>query len=159
MRPRTGCFRQSPGALYPLLSKHDEALNRFFSNAFTFARRFYDQLPVKFDHDWCGVTQLGWDEKSQHKIAQMLSMDLPAELAVAVEANAVEQITGVATNCSGITYPQGGWLCPAELTRNVLELAQQQGLQIYYQYQLQNLSRKDDCWLLNLQEISKQHTA
>lgn len=76
-------------------------------------------------------------------------MDLPAELAVAVEANAVEQITGVATNCSGITYPQGGWLCPAELTRNVLELAQQQGLQIYYQYQLQNLSRKDDCWLLN----------
>lgn len=76
-------------------------------------------------------------------------MDLPAELAVAVEANAVEQITGVATNCSGITYPQGGWLCPAELTRNVLELAQQQGLQIYYQYQLQNFSRKDDCWLLN----------
>ena len=60
----------------------------------------------------------------------------------------VEQITGVATNCSGITYPQGGWR-PAELTRNVLELAQQQGLQIYYQYQLQNLSRKDDCWLLN----------
>ncbi len=40
---------------------------------------------------------------------------------------------------------KGGWLCPAELTRNVLELAQQQGLQIYYQYQLQNLSRKDDC--------------
>ncbi|MBS2699385.1 FAD-dependent oxidoreductase, partial [Salmonella enterica subsp. enterica serovar 1,4,[5],12:i:-] len=129
--------------------KHDEALNRFFSNAFTFARRFYDLLPVKFDHDWCGVTQLGWDEKSQHKIAQMLSMDLPAELAVAVEANAVEQITGVATNCSGITYPQGGWLCPAELTRNVLKLAQQQGLQIHYQYQLQDLSRKDDCWLLN----------
>ena len=31
----------------------------------------------------------------------------------------------------------------------MLELAQQQGLQIYYQYQLQNLSRKDDCWLLN----------
>ncbi|STF30687.1 Glycine/D-amino acid oxidases (deaminating) [Escherichia coli] len=50
---------------------------------------------------------------------------------------------------AALLYPQGGWLCPAELTRNVLELAQQQGLQIYYQYQLQNLSRKDDCWLLN----------
>ncbi|AYR80100.1 hypothetical protein DQ225_00035 [Escherichia coli] len=47
-------------------------------------------------------------------------------------------------------YLSARWLlCPAELTRNVLELAQQQGLQIYYQYQLQNLSRKDDCWLLN----------
>ncbi|MCW7029971.1 bifunctional tRNA (5-methylaminomethyl-2-thiouridine)(34)-methyltransferase MnmD/FAD-dependent 5-carboxymethylaminomethyl-2-thiouridine(34) oxidoreductase MnmC [Escherichia coli] len=147
--PALGASGNRQGALYPLLSKHDEALNRFFSNAFTFARQFYDQLPVKFDHDWCGVTQLGWDEKSQHKIAQMLSMDLPEELAVAVEANAVEQITGVTTNCSGITYPEGGWLCPAELTRNVLELAQQQGLQIHYQYQLQDLSRKDDCWLLN----------
>ncbi|MCW0137356.1 FAD-dependent 5-carboxymethylaminomethyl-2-thiouridine(34) oxidoreductase MnmC [Escherichia coli] len=136
-------------ALYPLLSKHDEALNRFFSNAFTFARRLYDLLPVKFEHDWCGVTQLGWDEKSQHKIAQMLSMDLPTELAVAVRANEVEGVTGVVTNCGGITYPQGGWLCPAELTCNVLELAQQQGLQIHYQYQLQDLSCKDDCWLLN----------
>ncbi|MGQ7789430.1 FAD-dependent oxidoreductase [Shigella flexneri] len=123
-----------------------------------FARRFYDQLPVKFDHDWCGVTQLGWDEKSEHKIAQMLSTDLPAELAVAVEANAVEQITGRCDKCSGITYPQGGWLCPAELTRNVLELAQQQGLQIYYQYQLQNLSRKDDCWLLEFCRRSASNT-
>ncbi|XPE45217.1 hypothetical protein ACNKHO_14790 [Shigella flexneri] len=34
-------------------------------------------MPVKFDHDWCGVTQLGWDEKSQQKIAQMLSLGLP----------------------------------------------------------------------------------
>ncbi|MCL7667674.1 bifunctional tRNA (5-methylaminomethyl-2-thiouridine)(34)-methyltransferase MnmD/FAD-dependent 5-carboxymethylaminomethyl-2-thiouridine(34) oxidoreductase MnmC, partial [Klebsiella pneumoniae] len=78
----------------------------FKRQAFSFSRRFYDQLPVKFDHDWCGVTQLGWDEKSQHKIAQMLSMDFPSELAVSVEANAVEQITVVATNCSGISYPQ-----------------------------------------------------
>ncbi|WP_031312735.1 FAD-dependent oxidoreductase, partial [Escherichia coli] len=125
-----------------------EALNRFFSNAFTFARRLYGQLPVKFNHDWCGVTQLAWDEKSQHKIAQMLSMDLPADLAMAVNANEVENITGVATNCGGITYPQGGWLCPAELTRNVLEQAEQQGLQIRYQHQLQDLLRKDDGWQL-----------
>ncbi|MCV5714518.1 FAD-dependent oxidoreductase, partial [Escherichia coli] len=77
------------------------------------------------------------------------SMDLPTELAVAVGANEVEGVTGVVTNCGGITYPQGGWLCPAELTCNVLKLAQQQGLQIRYQHQLQDLSRKDDCWLLN----------
>lgn len=50
-------------ALYPLLSAHDPALFQFFPAAFTFARRLYDALPVAFDHDWCGVTQLGWDEK------------------------------------------------------------------------------------------------
>ncbi|PCR71905.1 hypothetical protein CQA78_30710, partial [Klebsiella pneumoniae] len=50
------------------------ALARFFPAAFTFARRMYDALPVMFDHQWCGVTQLGWDEKSAHKIAQMLAL-------------------------------------------------------------------------------------
>ena len=48
-----------------------------FPAAFTFARRMYDALPVMFDHQWCGVTQLGWDEKSAHKIAQMLALNLP----------------------------------------------------------------------------------
>ncbi len=54
------------GALYPLLSQHDPALARFPA-AFTFARRMYDALPVMFDHQWCGVTQLGWDEKARIK--------------------------------------------------------------------------------------------
>ena len=75
-------------------------------------------------------------------------MDLPADLAMAVDANEIKGVTGVATNCGGITYQQGGWLCPAELTRNVLELAEQQGLQIRYQHQLKDLSRKDDKWQL-----------
>ncbi|EBI3558413.1 FAD-dependent oxidoreductase, partial [Salmonella enterica] len=79
-QPAQGASGNRQGALYPLLSKHDAAINRFFPTAFTFARRLYDALPVSFDHDWCGVTQLGWDEKSQQKIAQMLSLALPAEL-------------------------------------------------------------------------------
>ncbi|VDR25597.1 tRNA 5-methylaminomethyl-2-thiouridine biosynthesis bifunctional protein MnmC [Raoultella terrigena] len=55
-------------------------LTRFFPAAFTFARRIYDALPVTFDHQWCGVTQLAWDEKSGQKIAQMLELNLPAEI-------------------------------------------------------------------------------
>lgn len=34
------------GALYPLLSKHDEALNRFFSNAFTLLVGFTTNYPL-----------------------------------------------------------------------------------------------------------------
>lgn len=95
------------GALYPLLSKHDTAINFFFPAAFTFARRLYDALPVEFEHDWCGVTQLGWDDKSQQKIAQMLSLDLPSALASAVDAEQARQLTGVETDCGGVTYPLG----------------------------------------------------
>lgn len=61
--PAQGASGNRQGALYPLLSQHDPALARFFPAAFTFARRMYDALPVMFDHQWCGVTQLGWDEK------------------------------------------------------------------------------------------------
>ncbi len=71
--PARGASGNRQGALYPLLSAHDPALFQFFPAAFTFARRLYDALPVTFDHQWCGVTQLGWDEKSQQKIAQMLT--------------------------------------------------------------------------------------
>ncbi|STU64506.1 5-methylaminomethyl-2-thiouridine methyltransferase [Klebsiella pneumoniae subsp. ozaenae] len=49
----------------------------------------YDALPVMFDHQWCGVTQLGWDEKSAHKIAQMLALNLPPDIACAVTAELV----------------------------------------------------------------------
>ena len=47
MRPPHWVLPAIAGALYPLLSKHDEALNRFFSSAFYFCSSVYDQLPVR----------------------------------------------------------------------------------------------------------------
>ncbi|MHA2899240.1 bifunctional tRNA (5-methylaminomethyl-2-thiouridine)(34)-methyltransferase MnmD/FAD-dependent 5-carboxymethylaminomethyl-2-thiouridine(34) oxidoreductase MnmC [Enterobacter sp. H2G27] len=143
--PASGASGNRQGALYPLLSAHDPALFQFFPAAFTFARRLYDALPVAFDHDWCGVTQLGWDEKSQQKIAQMLSLGLPEEIARAVSAQEVEDTAGVETGCGGIQYPLGGWLCPAELTAAVIALAQSRGLTVQYAYKVESLSRTE-CW-------------
>ncbi|MEX0575287.1 FAD-dependent 5-carboxymethylaminomethyl-2-thiouridine(34) oxidoreductase MnmC, partial [Enterobacter cloacae subsp. cloacae] len=139
--PANGASGNRQGALYPLLSAHDPALFQFFPAAFTFARRVYDTLPVAFDHDWCGVTQLGWDEKSQQKIAQMLSLGLPEEIARAVSAQTVTDTTGVETGCGGIQYPLGGWLCPAELTTAAITLAQSRGLTVHYAHKVASLSR------------------
>lgn len=146
--PAKGASGNRQGALYPLLSAHDPALARFFPAAFTFARRLYDALPVEFDHDWCGVTQLGWDEKSQQKIAQMLSLALPSAVAVAVDAEAVKATTGVDTGCGGIQYPAGGWLCPAQLTAAVLALAVSQGLRVHYQSEVNALTATEAGWQL-----------
>ncbi|PLP37445.1 bifunctional tRNA (5-methylaminomethyl-2-thiouridine)(34)-methyltransferase MnmD/FAD-dependent 5-carboxymethylaminomethyl-2-thiouridine(34) oxidoreductase MnmC, partial [Klebsiella pneumoniae] len=132
--PAQGASGNRQGALYPLLSQHDPALARFFPAAFTFARRMYDALPVMFDHQWCGVTQLGWDEKSAHKIAQMLALNLPPDIACAVTAEQVAGLTGVDTGCGGITYPAGGWLCPQQLTAELLALAATRGLHVHYGY-------------------------
>jgi len=141
--PASGASGNRQGALYPLLSAHDPALFRFFPAAFTFARRLYDALPVAFDHDWCGVTQLGWDEKSQQKITQMLSLGLPDEIARAVSAQEVADTAGVKTGCGGIQYPLGGWLCPAELTAAVIALAQSRGLTAHYAHTVESLSRTE----------------
>ncbi|EBP9213472.1 tRNA (5-methylaminomethyl-2-thiouridine)(34)-methyltransferase MnmD, partial [Salmonella enterica] len=147
-QPAQGASGNRQGALYPLLSKHDAAINRFFPTAFTFARRLYDALPVSFDHDWCGVTQLGWDEKSQQKIAQMLSLALPAGLASALNAEEAVQAVGVTTRCGGITYPAGGWLCPEQLTRAVIALATEQGLQTRFRHTLTSLVAQESRWQL-----------
>ena len=150
--PAQGASGNRQGALYPLLSAHDPALSQFFPAAFTFARRLYDALPLAFDHDWCGVIQLGYDEKSQHKIAQMLSLSLPAAMAHAVDAEQVFQMSGVETGYGGVHYPAGGWLCPAELTAAALALAEQQGLRIHYCHPVESVEQQGDNWLLTLDD-------
>ncbi len=147
-----GASGNRQGALYPLLNACDEAIQQFFPHAFTFARRLYDTLPITFEHDWCGVTQLGWNEKSADKIAQMLALGLPHALAQAVDTAQAETLANVKTGCGGIHYPPGGWLSPAELTTSALELAQQRGLRIHWLHCLTALRRKDDYWQLSFSQ-------
>lgn len=144
------------GALYPLLNQHDPALAQFFPAAFSFARRLYDSLPVAFAHDWCGVTQLAWDQKSHDKIQQMLAMALPEALAQGVDTAQAERLAGVALGCGGIHYPAGGWLAPAELTMALFALAQQQGLQVHWRHRVVQLEEADSGWRLQFADAPQQ---
>ena len=158
--PALGASGNRQGALYPLLNTHSATLTNFFSAAFTFARRVYDSLPVEFDHAWCGVTQLGWNEKSQHKIDQMLSLEFPDALVHAVDAESAAKLCGVETGHGGATYPLGGWLCPAQLTAGALALAENLGLKTHYQHQVEELTQTSDGWQISLAEQdAKQHAA
>lgn len=147
--PAQGASGNRQGALYPLLNAHDPALASFFPAAFTFARRLYDALPVSFDKDWCGVTQLGWDEKSRHKIKQMLSLGLPPDIARPVSKDEVYDSAGVETGCGGVQYPLGGWLCPAQLTAAAIELACRQGMTVHWNQRCERLEQLDQGWRLH----------
>lgn len=147
--PALGASSNRQGALYPLLNHHDEALKQFFPAAFTFARRLYDAVPQQFEHDWCGVTQLGWDEKSGEKIARMLALGLPEQLAHGVDQQQAEALAAVSTGCGGITYPLGGWLAPRELTTLLLELAEARGLRIHWLHRLESLDALQPGWRLS----------
>ncbi|QGU86809.1 bifunctional tRNA (5-methylaminomethyl-2-thiouridine)(34)-methyltransferase MnmD/FAD-dependent 5-carboxymethylaminomethyl-2-thiouridine(34) oxidoreductase MnmC [Erwinia sorbitola] len=149
-RPAQGASGNRQGAVYPLLNHHDPALAQFFPAAFTFARRVYDRLTLPFEHDWCGVTQLAWDEKSADKISKMLEMGLPPALAAAVNTEEAEKLCGVTTGCGGITYPLGGWLSPAELTAGLWQLAEQQGAILHWQQEIVQLTPEQESgWRLS----------
>ncbi|WP_428943637.1 bifunctional tRNA (5-methylaminomethyl-2-thiouridine)(34)-methyltransferase MnmD/FAD-dependent 5-carboxymethylaminomethyl-2-thiouridine(34) oxidoreductase MnmC [Pantoea sp. FN060301] len=147
-QPAANASGNRQGALYPLLNQHDPALTTFFPTAFTFARRLLELLDVEFDHAWCGVTQLGWDEKSAAKIAKMVALGLPASIAREVSQAEAEALCGVTTGCGGITYPLGGWLSPAELTTALFRLAEAQGLRTHWLHRLTSLTRRDKGWTL-----------
>jgi len=150
--PALGASGNRQGALYPLLNQHDPALATFFPAAFTFARRLYDQLPVMFEHDWSGVLQLGWDSKSAEKIAQMLNMGLPHDIAYGVDQAQAQQLAGVDMPSGGIFYPQGGWLSPSQLTSNLLEYAQTLGLRVHWLHRVTQLEPRDDSWTLQFSD-------
>lgn len=148
-RPAQGASGNRQGAVYPLLNPHDPALTQFFPTAFTFARRVYDHLALPFEHDWCGVTQLAFDEKSADKISKMLQMALPAALASALTVEEAEALCGVTTGCGGIAYPLGGWLSPAELTAALWQRAEQQGATLHWQQVIVQMLPHPSGWQLS----------
>lgn len=152
-QPATGASGNRQGALYPLLNNRHDAVSRFFSLAFDFARRSYTALAqqgLAFEHQWCGVSQLAWDEKSARKIEQIQQGEWPEGLVVSVDAQQLEKQSGLNPGVNGITYPDGGWLCPAELTASALKLAEQNGLSVQMSTTVSTLEKTDDGWALTL---------
>ncbi|TYL44029.1 bifunctional tRNA (5-methylaminomethyl-2-thiouridine)(34)-methyltransferase MnmD/FAD-dependent 5-carboxymethylaminomethyl-2-thiouridine(34) oxidoreductase MnmC [Dickeya sp. ws52] len=141
------------GALYPLLNDKQDALSGFFAAAFGFARRCYDGLAaqgVAFEHDWCGVSQLAYDEKSTRKLAQILAGNWPDTLVHPADADTLTEQAGLPLHTHGLTYPQGGWLCPAELTESAFMLAGRQGLQAHLATRVTALAPTCNGWQLTL---------
>ncbi|WGO84461.1 bifunctional tRNA (5-methylaminomethyl-2-thiouridine)(34)-methyltransferase MnmD/FAD-dependent 5-carboxymethylaminomethyl-2-thiouridine(34) oxidoreductase MnmC [Arsenophonus apicola] len=139
------------GALYPLLTGRHDSLERFFITAFTYAKRYYsqlEQLGIAFEHDWSGLVQLGYDVKSQQKIEQILTKNWPSDFARYEARQTLQTICGIDVNHDGIYYPTAGWLCPAELTCNSWQYAQQQGLISYFNHRLMQLENTPAGWKL-----------
>ncbi|EJN6961898.1 bifunctional tRNA (5-methylaminomethyl-2-thiouridine)(34)-methyltransferase MnmD/FAD-dependent 5-carboxymethylaminomethyl-2-thiouridine(34) oxidoreductase MnmC [Photobacterium damselae] len=189
-KPAQGASGNKQGAVYPLLNGNHNALSRFFAPAFVFARQFVEQAAQnsQFDHDWCGVVQLAFgedtslldassqvlsDESKKHqekraemrnkqriKLDKMLAGGFPNELICALDHQQTCEVTGVETGSDGVNYPLGGWLCPKELTRALIEQAQTTGLlTLHTQSEVCKLQQESDQrWLLQFSDgQNKQH--
>ncbi|MDX7747389.1 bifunctional tRNA (5-methylaminomethyl-2-thiouridine)(34)-methyltransferase MnmD/FAD-dependent 5-carboxymethylaminomethyl-2-thiouridine(34) oxidoreductase MnmC [Aeromonas veronii] len=153
--PATGASGNRQGALYPLLNGEHDALSRFYSLAFGYARQrllaLAERHPIAFE--LCGVTQLGYDDKSAAKLAKMSQGPFPPELMHPLSTAEVEQVVGLPCGHSGVSYPLGGWLCPADLTRAALKEAQASGLlQVEYHTQVVTIAEQTDAWHIESQD-------
>lgn len=149
--PASGASGNRQGALYPLLNGEHDALSRFYSLAFGFARNRLLALakhhPVAFS--LCGVTQLGYDDKSAAKLAKMSQGPFPPELMHPLSAAEVEQVVGLPCDADGVSYPLGGWLCPADLTRAAIREAQASGrLEVVFNAAVTRIAEEDGGWHL-----------
>lgn len=147
--PATGASGNRQGALYPLLNGEHDALSRFYSLAFGYARQrllaLAERHPIAFD--LCGVVQLGYDDKSSAKLAKMGLGPFPPELMHSLSATEAEQIAGLPSSHGGVSYPLGGWLCPADLTRAAIQEAQASGLlQVEYDTPITAIDELTDGW-------------
>lgn len=150
--PAQGASGNRQGALYPLLNNEDDELAQFFAHAFPFAHHYYQECArqgITFEHQWCGVTQLAYDDRTRRKLRQILATGWPAQLIRAVADEEMPALTGLATGHDGVTYPLGGWLNPAQFTAGVIRLAQSRGMTVHYGHDVVGLNPGTDDWALD----------
>ncbi|WP_179078816.1 bifunctional tRNA (5-methylaminomethyl-2-thiouridine)(34)-methyltransferase MnmD/FAD-dependent 5-carboxymethylaminomethyl-2-thiouridine(34) oxidoreductase MnmC [Aeromonas sp. RU39B] len=147
--PAQGASGNRQGALYPLLGGEHDLLSRFYAAAFPYARARLRDLAEKHPiaHALCGVVQLGYDDKSSQKLAKMLTGPFPAELVQRIDAAEMASVVGLPTGCDGVAYTQGGWLCPADLTRAALAEASATGLlTIHVNTTIESVTQQGEKW-------------
>jgi tRNA 5-methylaminomethyl-2-thiouridine biosynthesis bifunctional protein len=152
-QPAEGASGNRQGAVYPLLNGEHRGVSRVFAPAFLYARQFAEQAANQFDfdHDWCGVTQLMWDEKSEQKLTRMLEGNFPSELIHQLDAKQTSQAIGVASPHASVHYPLGGWLCPAELTQGLIRHYANSGkLSAHFNAEIDSIEQVDNGqWQVN----------
>ncbi|UPQ87228.1 bifunctional tRNA (5-methylaminomethyl-2-thiouridine)(34)-methyltransferase MnmD/FAD-dependent 5-carboxymethylaminomethyl-2-thiouridine(34) oxidoreductase MnmC [Vibrio sinaloensis] len=152
-KPAQGASGNRQGAVYPLLNGDHSGVSRVFAPAFLFARQFVEQSAQEcnFDHQWCGVTQLMWDEKSQQKLDKVLEGNFDPLLIERLTQDQTSKTIGLPIDLESVHYPLGGWLCPAQLTQGIIDSLTNSGqLRVHYQCKINQLTwdESQQCWTL-----------
>ncbi|MBR9787951.1 MAG: bifunctional tRNA (5-methylaminomethyl-2-thiouridine)(34)-methyltransferase MnmD/FAD-dependent 5-carboxymethylaminomethyl-2-thiouridine(34) oxidoreductase MnmC [Vibrionaceae bacterium] len=163
-RPAEGASGNRQGAVYPLLNGPHTGVSRVFAPAFLFARQFVEQAAeeINFDHDWCGVTQLMWDEKSTAKLERILEGSFTPDLIQKLSAEETSENIGLPIDMPSVRYPLGGWLCPAELTRGLIAQLEKNGnFEAKFEHKIEALTWNEDTqsWTLTSNGQTFEHSA
>ncbi|OEF09298.1 bifunctional tRNA (5-methylaminomethyl-2-thiouridine)(34)-methyltransferase MnmD/FAD-dependent 5-carboxymethylaminomethyl-2-thiouridine(34) oxidoreductase MnmC [Vibrio genomosp. F10] len=143
------------GAIYPLLSEAKSNVSRVFGPGLLFARQFVDQSSenITFDHDWCGVNILMWNDASRKKLERMLAGHFHTDLITRQDAQQTNQTVGLDTDMESVHFPLGGWVSPLQLTQGLLnQLEEERALTVHYEHHVDSISwvESDQKWALTI---------
>ncbi|OIQ25616.1 bifunctional tRNA (5-methylaminomethyl-2-thiouridine)(34)-methyltransferase MnmD/FAD-dependent 5-carboxymethylaminomethyl-2-thiouridine(34) oxidoreductase MnmC [uncultured Vibrio sp.] len=155
-QPAGNASGNNQGAIYPLLSESTSNVSRVFGPGLLFARQFVSQAAqqIPFDHSWCGVNILMWDESSRKKLERMLDGDFHTDLIVRQNAEQTNKTVGLDTNMESVHFPLGGWLSPLQLTQGLINtLEQQSTVTAKFQHEVTKLEwlSEQNQWQLTIQ--------
>ncbi|WP_298441180.1 bifunctional tRNA (5-methylaminomethyl-2-thiouridine)(34)-methyltransferase MnmD/FAD-dependent 5-carboxymethylaminomethyl-2-thiouridine(34) oxidoreductase MnmC [uncultured Ferrimonas sp.] len=146
-----GASGNRQGALYPLLNMANDAMAQFYQQGYLLARQRLNQLSQKhhIEHQWCGVLQLAPNDNVAKRIEGISQMPFSPELVHGVDAEQASRIAAIPLAQPALYYPNGGWLCPQQLTQAAIAEAQQTGLlHCHFTQQLQALQHDGNQWQL-----------
>lgn len=113
------------GILYLKLSAHQTLQSRLLVEGFGFTRRLLanltknKQLVENVDWQNCGVLQLAFDEKEQHRQLQ-LAEAFSSTLLYPVIQEQASTLASIQVMHNGLFFPEGGWVKPRYLCRALL---------------------------------------
>ncbi|MDA9556293.1 bifunctional tRNA (5-methylaminomethyl-2-thiouridine)(34)-methyltransferase MnmD/FAD-dependent 5-carboxymethylaminomethyl-2-thiouridine(34) oxidoreductase MnmC [Vibrio sp.] len=162
--PAQGASGNRQGAVYPLLTPNLDPITRIFSTGFLFARQTYlnSAKTVSFSHDWCGVSQLKWDQKTKEKLERLTQGQFDSHLITPFSAEESEMVTGVKLGLDGVCYPLGGWISPQEYTQSVLKALHDKGdITLLTHHPVSDIQQNNDdnSWSVYTNNHTYQHSA
>ncbi|AWL12428.1 tRNA 5-methylaminomethyl-2-thiouridine biosynthesis bifunctional protein MnmC [Saliniradius amylolyticus] len=146
-----GASGNTQGGFYPQLHAQANTASLLMAQGFEFARRRYAQLldhGHTFEHQFCGVLQLGFNANSDARLQNLLSKGIwPETLLKGVSAERAEELAGLPLPYSGIFFKYGGWINPAQLVRALFDACGEY-CQLYSEHELASLEPQDKGWRL-----------
>ncbi|WP_199611340.1 bifunctional tRNA (5-methylaminomethyl-2-thiouridine)(34)-methyltransferase MnmD/FAD-dependent 5-carboxymethylaminomethyl-2-thiouridine(34) oxidoreductase MnmC [Flocculibacter collagenilyticus] len=121
-----GASSNRQGALYPLLQSDFSILSQFYAHSYLYANRYYRDLAKNemFSHDWCGVLQVGFNDKTRFKYQNIAQSNVwPKGFIDCLSPESAATIANIPLNYSGLFFPQGGWINPTSLTHALISAA------------------------------------
>ncbi len=89
------------------------------------------------EHQFCGLLQLAYNEKSQKKHRKVTEAGYPSELVHAVNAEQASELAGLSLSSEALHYPKAGWVDAQQCVQTILDAALATGLlEVHYQHEL-----------------------